>query len=385
MDKIKNFFLLCSGVDKNLLNHAKTDEIKHAGIGATIFFTGVFAFLASFYALYTVFFNLWASLLFGLLWGLMIFNLDRYIVSSMRKKENLFRNITMSLPRIILAVIISIVIAKPLELKIFESEINAELISMQQETRKLHEDKLKSRYESDITKIDAEIAVLKGEIDLSKTNFDKLTAEALGEADGTGGSKIRNMGPIYKIKNQAALTAGDEYQKTKNEVTPQLTSLETRKNELLKTRDGELASMEKASLSGFASRIEAMDRISSKSYAIYIAGIFIMLLFIAIETSPILIKLISERSPYDFVLDKLEVEYEMDHKETTFMTKNTVFNKIDLEKNITKHQTQQEIEAENELFTHAMKTEVERIKDSSFALKDYLTKGRMINKGSLPG
>jgi hypothetical protein len=385
MDKIKNFFLLCSGVDKNLLTHAKTDEIKHAGIGATIFFTGVFAFLASFYALYTVFFNLWASLLFGLLWGLMIFNLDRYIVSSMRKKENLFRNIIMSLPRIILAVIISIVIAKPLELKIFESEINAELISMQQETRKLHEDKLKSRYESDITKIDAEIAVLKGEIDLSKTNFDKLTAEALGEADGTGGSKIRNMGPIYKIKNQAALTAGDEYQKTKNEVTPQLTSLETRKNELLKTRDGELASMEKASLSGFASRIEAMDRISSKSYAIYIAGIFIMLLFIAIETSPILIKLISERSPYDFVLDKLEVEYEMDHKETTFMTKNTVFNKIDLEKNITKHQTQQEIEAENELFTHAMKTEVERIKDSSFALKDYLTKGRMINKGSLPG
>jgi hypothetical protein len=385
MDKIKNFFLLCSGVDTTLLSHAKTDEIKHAGIGATIFFTGVFAFLASFYALYTVFFNLWASLLFGLLWGLMIFNLDRYIVSSMRKKENLFRNITMSLPRIILAVIISIVIAKPLELKIFESEINAELISMQQETRKLHEDKLKSRYESDITKIDAEIAVLKGEIDLSKTNFDKLTAEALGEADGTGGSKIRNMGPIYKIKNQAALTAGDEYQKTKNEVTPQLTSLETRKNELLKTRDGELASMEKASLSGFASRIEAMDRISSKSYAIYIAGIFIMLLFIAIETSPILIKLISERSPYDFVLDKLEVEYEMDHKETTFMTKNTVFNKIDLEKNITKHQTQQEIEAENELFTHAMKTEVERIKDSSFALKDYLTKGRMINKGSLPG
>ncbi|HMP28888.1 MAG TPA: DUF4407 domain-containing protein, partial [Saprospiraceae bacterium] len=216
MDKIKNFFLLCSGVDKNILTHAKTDEIKHAGIGATIFFTGVFAFLASFYALYTVFFNVWASLLFGILWGLMIFNLDRYIVSSMRKKENMFRNLTMSTPRIVLAVIISIVIAKPLELKIFESEINAELISMQQETRKLHEDKLKLRYETDLLKINDEIALTKTQIDASKANFDKLTAEALGEADGTGGSKIRNMGPIYKAKNQAALIAGEEYQKVKN-------------------------------------------------------------------------------------------------------------------------------------------------------------------------
>ncbi|HMP30414.1 MAG TPA: DUF4407 domain-containing protein, partial [Saprospiraceae bacterium] len=177
--------------------------------------------------------------------------------------------------------------------------------------------------------------------------------------------------------------AGEEYQKIKNEVTPQLTALELRKSNLLKLRDEELASMEKASLAGFASRLEAMDRISKNSQAIYFAGLFIMLLFIAIETSPIFIKLISERSPYDFVLDKLEVEYEMDHKETTFMTKNTVLNKIEAEKNITKHQTQAEIDAEKELFTHAINKEVERVKDSSFALKDYLTKGRMLPKGTL--
>jgi hypothetical protein len=380
MNEIKNFFILCAGVDKSILSHAKTDEIKQAGIGATIFFTGIFAFLAAFYAMYTVFFNVWASLLFGLVWGLMIFNLDRYIVSSMRKRESSFRNIMMSLPRIVLAVIISIVIAKPLELKIFESEIKAELITMQQETRKLHEDKLKQRYEADLTKIDGEIAVLKGDIDKSKQNFNLLTKEALGEADGSTGSKIRNMGPIYKAKNQAALEARAEYEKTRALVTPQLTALESRKSEILKDRDNDLATMEKTNLAGFASRLEAMDRISQNSEAIYIAGIFIMLLFIAIETSPIFIKLISERSPYDYVLDKLETEYEMDHKETTFMTKNTVFNKIELEKKITQHQTQKEIEAENELFTYAVNNEVERIKDSTFALKDYLTKGRLINR-----
>lgn len=380
MNEIKNFFILCSGVDRSILNHAKTDEIKQAGIGATIFFTGIFAFLAAFYAMYTVFFNVWSSLFFGLVWGLMIFNLDRYIVSSMRKRESSFRNILMSLPRIVLAVIISIVIAKPLELKIFESEIKAELITMQQETRKLHEDKLKQRYEGDLTKIDGEIALLKGDIEKSKQNFDALTKDALGEADGTQGSKIRNMGPIYKAKYQAAQEAGTEYEKIKTALTPQITTLETRKNDILKNRDNDLASMEKTNLAGFASRLEAMERISKNSEAIYIAGIFIMLLFIAIETSPIFIKLISERSPYDYVLDKLETEYEMDHKETTFMTKNTVLNKIELEKKITHHQTQKEIEAENELFTHAVNNEVERIKDSSFALKDYLTKGRMINR-----
>ena len=72
------------------------------------------------------------------LWGMMIFNLDRYIVSGMRKKSNFLKEFAMAAPRIVLAVFIGIVIATPLELKLFESEINAELGMMQQELSLIH-------------------------------------------------------------------------------------------------------------------------------------------------------------------------------------------------------------------------------------------------------
>ena len=36
--------------------------------------------------MFTVFEDVWISAGFGILWGLMIFNLDRYIVSSIKKR-----------------------------------------------------------------------------------------------------------------------------------------------------------------------------------------------------------------------------------------------------------------------------------------------------------
>ena len=134
MEKLKHFFWLCSGAYIAILKKCESEASKYVGIGATVFFTGVFAVMAAAYALYTVFDNYWISSALGLVWGFMIFNLDRYIVSSMRKEGNRKRELLTALPRIILAVIISLVIAKPLELKIFEKEIQAELVMMEQQT-----------------------------------------------------------------------------------------------------------------------------------------------------------------------------------------------------------------------------------------------------------
>ena len=335
--------------------------------------------IAASYALYTVFYNVWAAIAFGLVWGLMIFNLDRYIVSSMKKKGKWFQDFGMAIPRIVLAVIISIVIAKPLELKIFSSEIQAELISMQQETRKLHEDKLKLRFDADLKKVEEEIDDINGELRRLRNQKDILYAQALGEADGTGGSKIRNMGPIYKAKMQTAKASEDEFNLRKAELDPILAEKEARKKTILESRDSELLALEKAALNGFASRIEALDRISSKSNAVFMASIFIMLLFIAIETAPLFVKLISDRSPYDYVLNKIENEVEMDHKEHTMLRKLEAQTKTEFASKTKLHRNAAEIEAENELFTHAIKSEVEQLKQNTGGLKDYLKKGRILS------
>src|SRR5210317_1114722 len=111
---------MCSGADTEVLeNCSKSEQIKYVGIGGTVFFTAIMATIASSYALYTVFDNYFVALIFGLVWGLLIFNLDRFIVGTIKKRESKWSEIWQATPRIILAVIIAVVISKPLELKLF--------------------------------------------------------------------------------------------------------------------------------------------------------------------------------------------------------------------------------------------------------------------------
>ena len=302
MEKLKHFFWLCSGVHIPLLKKCEVESSKYAGIGATIFFTGIFAALAGSYALYTVFDNAWIAIAFGLVWGLMIFNLDRYIVSSMRKEGNTVRELKTALPRIILAVLISLVIAKPLEMKIFEKEIQSELVIMEQRTYTAQENEIKLRFQSDQQKMKDEIAALKNEIALKTLKRDDLRRTAQEEADGTGGSKKRNAGPIYKLKKADADRVDQELEQliTKNDnlIQGKLKSIAQRDSTVM----AEISALAKQKLDGPASRMEALSRLTSESAAIAWASWFIILLFIAVETAPVFVKLISSQGPYDQLL-----------------------------------------------------------------------------------
>jgi len=131
MNKITNFFWFCSGAYIETLKKYPTEHNKFVGIGATIFFTALFAALSGGYAMYFVFAGspaaVFFAFFFGLIWGLAIFNMDRYIVSSIDKGGSSNRQIMQATPRILLAIMIGIVISRPLELKIFDKEIRQKL------------------------------------------------------------------------------------------------------------------------------------------------------------------------------------------------------------------------------------------------------------------
>ena len=57
---------------------------------------------------------------------------------------------------------------------------------------------------------------------------------------------------------------------------------------------------------GLAARLEALDLLSKGSKSIKWANLFILLLFVAIETAPIFVKLIVPRGPYDEMLELSE-------------------------------------------------------------------------------
>jgi hypothetical protein len=362
MNRLKSFFLFCAGVDRKTLESCPTDENKYAGIGATVFFTGVMAFISSGYALYTVFDNWFTAILFGILWGMMIFNLDRYIVMSMKSNGKWYRDWAVALPRLALAVILALVISKPLELKIFEKEINAELVQMEQEVFKKQEDLVKDRYTKEIESNQAEIALLKNEINTQTASRDELALRALQEADGTGGSGKRNLGPIYKAKKAEA----DKAQAELDALIAKNQPIIEEKQQNIQKLEGEIlvavAGLERETYGGMAARMEALSRLSTGSQAIWFASIFITLLFIAIETAPIFVKLISSRSPYDYVLHQREHIFEMENLEKVTLLKNEVGNKLRYDTEIGKHKIQAEIKLQKEIIDHKVREKLDEIK-----------------------
>jgi len=300
---LKQFFILCSGADKDLLEGcSEGEQTKYVGIGATVFFTAVMAFIASAYALFTVFDSVYPALLFGLVWSLLIFNLDRFIVSTIRKRDKFGSEFLQATPRIILAVIIAIVISKPLEIKIFEKEINTVLLKEKNAMALNNKKEVANYFKSDLDKNKTEIDKLKSEITNKEKEVNTLYETYITEAEGTAGTKKLGKGPVFKekiAKHDLAKKELDTLQKTnlakiaemeKNTKTLQ-TDLDKKVTETQPIIDG---------FDGLMARINALDKLP------WLPSFFIMLLFLAIETSPIIAKLLSPKGEYDFKLEDLE-------------------------------------------------------------------------------
>lgn len=300
---LKQFFILCSGADKDLLEGcSEGEQTKYVGIGATVFFTAVMAFLASSYALFTVFDSMYPAIAFGIVWSLLIFNLDRFIVSTIRKRDKIGSEFLQATPRIILAVIIAIVISKPLEIKIFEKEINTVLLKEKNAMALNNKKEVANYFKSDLDKNKAEIDKLKSEITNKEKEVNTLYETYITEAEGTAGTKKLGKGPVFKekiAKHDLAKQELDTLQKTnlakitemeKNTKTLQ-TDLDKKVSETQPIIDG---------FDGLMARINALDKLP------WLPSFFIMLLFLAIETSPIIAKLLSPKGEYDYKLEDLE-------------------------------------------------------------------------------
>ncbi len=369
MSRLKKFFLVCSGVTDAILEQCPSDENKYAGIGATVFFTGVLAFFSSAYALFTVFDSYFMAITFGLVWGLMIFNLDRYIVLSMKSYGKWWRDLMVAVPRLMLAVLLAVVISKPLELKIFEKEISAELVTMEQEVFKDQETGVKERYAIEIEAQQQQIAQLKNEISEKAAARDTLAIIAQREADGTGGSGQKNLGPIYRAKKADADKAQAELDSLIAQTLPLIREKELAIVALDSAIYADIAGLDRNKYNGMAARIDALSRLSQKSDAIWYASIFITLLFIAIETAPIFVKLISYRSPYDYLLHEHEHVYEMSNLEKVTLLSNETKSKVKYDTETGAHLVNARIVLQKELIDQKLKEKLEELKNRPYDWK----------------
>lgn len=295
--------MLCSGADTDLLKECSNGEQnKYAGIGATVFFTAVMAFIASSYALFTVFDNMYTSIFFGLIWGLLIFNLDRFIVSTIKKRDNFKSELLQAAPRIVLALIIAVVISKPLEMKIFEKEINQVLLEEKNELTLANKGQIALQYDPTIAGLNQKITTLKNEVITQEAETNALYDTYISEAEGTAGTKLLGKGPVYEEKREKHDAALLELQQLKETNNQKITGIETQIAEL-NTQYTESVNTSQPIIDGFDG---LMARINALSKLAWFPSFFIFLLFLAIETSPILAKLLAPKGEYDYKLEEQE-------------------------------------------------------------------------------
>ena len=79
LNPITSFLLSCAGVNKEIARQSPNELSKYSGVGGTILFTGLMAALSGGYAMFFIFNTIIASVFFGLFWGLLIFNLFKFL------------------------------------------------------------------------------------------------------------------------------------------------------------------------------------------------------------------------------------------------------------------------------------------------------------------
>ena len=300
---LQQFFMLCSGADTDILKTcSKGEQNKYAGIGATVFFTAVMAFIASAYALFTVFDNIYTSIFFGLIWGLLIFNLDRFIVSTIKKSASFKSELLQATPRLILAIIIAIVISKPLEMKIFEKEINQVLLEEKNTMTLANKEQIATQYTPKTEQLKNDILGLKNEIITKEAETNALYDTYISEAEGPAGTKLLGKGPVYKEKRDKHDVALAELQALKQMNSEKISALEAQIVALDLEYTDQITTTQPIidGFDGLMARINALDKLP------WLPSFFIFLLFLAIETSPIVAKLLSPKGAYDYKLEDQE-------------------------------------------------------------------------------
>jgi hypothetical protein len=260
----------------------------------------------------------------------MIFNLDRFIVSSTGKGDGTekitFQELVSALPRIVMGTIIGISLSAPLEIRVLKAEIDAELAHEVNAERDRFNAEEKARYDSERAKRTEAIAALekkraekaeyleKRRLELSSQRRN-LELEAEGKTlNGMPGhgpayqdkaDNLAVMDAAYKEEQQGAVTSYAEWDGEIKSLKEELAATEREQDERYKEN-----SKRAQRVDGLMKRIEIAERLGKKGVDV---PDFLRLLLLAIELSPIFFKMMMTKGVYDALVENQNLIIKAQH------------------------------------------------------------------------
>lgn len=325
---VMRFLWKCAGGDRYLLERATySDQIKYMCLGGIVFATGAMAGLAGGYAFYTIFETrgsaiensvdlntVFLAIFFGIIWGLMIFNIDRFIVTSTGKGDGTeaitVGELKSAFPRIIMGIIIAMTISKPVEIRMFKTEIDIKLREKQLEQQAEYQAKVDKTFDAREKLLDKEFGSISKDRDDLNERIKNAEKEYIDQLNGRVEGSVPGDGKLAGALKSKLDDLTNQLNQFDNKNGKNLSELNKRKDELRIAKEKERGNNEKIAngLDGLLERIKIAHEVAG-----FWISLFITLLFMAIELTPIFFKLMLTKSTYDYLAENrdelLKAEY----------------------------------------------------------------------------
>ncbi|WP_203872378.1 DUF4407 domain-containing protein, partial [Planomonospora parontospora] len=132
---------ILAGVDEGILDQVPLERTRYVGLGGVVLGTAVVAGISMWFALSQVLGGAHIAMLIPtVIWGLIVLNLDRWLVSTVTGLWQ--RRLLMLIPRLLVAVILGFIIAEPLVLRVFETAVVQHVVDERQAARNTERDRL---------------------------------------------------------------------------------------------------------------------------------------------------------------------------------------------------------------------------------------------------
>jgi hypothetical protein len=306
---VKRFLFWCAGCVPDVIRDCPSEHPKYVSLGGAILATWLLAALSGGYAASVVFADsqyVWPmTIAVAVIWGWMLFNIDRSIITSMHKAafgsawERFCAEAPPAIPRLLLAMILAVTIADPLKVRLAAPDFE-HILDEQDDARVARRAAtLRASHAARLKDLGDDEAALRSELTAIETNLKTLEQQYFSELDGTGGSGRYGRSVVAESKKEIYDAAARAAGPTRERLTTRLQSALGERATIERSEVLALTAFRAALGRGYFSQRTAMATLASREPAVWWGTLAISLLVLVIEITPVLIKLLTPYGPYD--------------------------------------------------------------------------------------
>lgn len=263
---MRNLLVMLSGARPDILAQCPSERVKFESLGWALVINSALNAVSMWFALAgPLGVNGFLAVLPALAWGFVILGIERWLITSLPPRGP--SRLLMVLPRVLIALLLALILSTPFTLRIFQSEITAQVAFIEQQT--------------------------------TAEYTEAVQQSGLGQAVQRYQSEIAQL---QQIIDKGPKVAG--YQQAKALLPTTLSQLVTAQSQL--TRAEAQASTVAKSDNGLLVQIQALGQLADRNPTLQAARLLVFLLFLVIGTLPLTVRLLQRPGVYEELLQRTE-------------------------------------------------------------------------------